>query len=72
MSVWDASPAFTDFGNTFKEKESFELGMQTPQTSLEIEIISLIFLIKEAQFIGKLEENLNILLLMVVKPTACA
>ena len=46
-----------DFGNTFKEKESFEMGMKTPQTSLEIEIISLIFLNKEAQLIGKLEEN---------------
>ena len=55
--MWDVSPAFMDFGNTFKEKESFELGMQTPQTSLEIEIISLIFLNKEAQLIGKLEEN---------------
>ena len=46
-----------EFGNTFKEKESFELGMQTPQTSLEIEIISLFFQNKEDQPIGKLEEN---------------
>ena len=46
-----------DFGNTFKEEESFELGMQTPQTSLEIEVISRIFLNKEAQLIGKLEAN---------------
>ena len=46
-----------DFGNTFKDKESFDLGMQTPQKYLEIDIISLIFLNKEAQLIGKLEEN---------------
>ena len=55
--MWDISPAFMEFGNTLIAKESFDMGMQTPQTYLEIEIISLIFLNKEAQLIGKLEDN---------------
>ena len=55
--MWDISLAFKDFASTFEEKESFELGMQTTQTSLKIDIISLIFLNKEAQLIGNPEEN---------------